>query len=337
MSATLEMRRGGFLTTVARAREVGLFAVLAALLLATTMVNPRFLGAQGIKDILEDVTVTALLCIGETIVLLMRQVDLSVSSVLGITAYATGTIFAAHPGAPIALVMLVGAAVGAALGALNAALVAFGGVPSLVATLGTLYVFRGAEFAWVKGGQINATSLPKDFLALATSGIGPVPYVALIVMALIALAGYFLRHYPGGREYYAVGSNEEAARLAGIDVPRRLTLGFLSCGAFAGFAGALFTARFGTVDATAGTGMELHVIAACVVGGVAITGGVGSVEGAAIGALLLAVISNALVSLRVPVFWEQTIEGALLLVAISLDLVISRRTLAFIRSGRAHG
>ncbi len=337
MSPMLSLRRGAFLTAVARAREAGLFAVLAALMLATTTVNPRFLGAQGIKDILEDVAVTALLCIGETIVLLMRQVDLSVSSVLGITAYATGAIFATHMGAPIALVMLAGPAVGAALGALNGALVAFGGVPSLVATLGTLYVFRGAEFALVKGGQINATSLPADLLRLATSGIGPVPYVGLIVLALIALVGYGLRHYPGGREYYAVGSNEEAARLAGIDVRRRLMLGFLCCGAIAGFAGVLFTARFGTVDATAGTGMELHVIAACVVGGVAITGGVGSVEGAAIGALLLAVISNALVSLRVPVFWEQTIEGALLLGAISLDLVISRRTLALVRSVRALG
>lgn len=337
MSTTIAVQRGGLLQALARVREVGLFAVLAALALATAAINPRFLGAQGVKDILEDVAVTALLCVGETIVLLMRQVDLSISSILGLTAYATGTLFIAHPAMPIPLVMAIGAVAGAALGALNGVLVAWGGVPSLVATLGTLYVFRGADFAWVKAAQINATSLPKDFLGLATAGIGPVPFLALIVVGLIALSGYALRHYPGGREYFALGSNEEAARLAGINVPRRLMLGFICCGAIAGFAGVLFIARFGTVDATAGTGLELHVIAACVVGGVAITGGVGSVEGAAIGALLLATISNALVSLRVPAFWEQTIEGAMLLAAISLDLVIARRTLALMRSGRRHG
>ncbi|MGH7122388.1 MAG: ABC transporter permease, partial [Acetobacteraceae bacterium] len=261
MSAAVSTNRAGLLQALARVREVGLFAVLAALALATAAINPRFLGAQGLKDILEDVAVTALLCVGETIVLLMRQVDLSISSILGLTAYATGAVFLAYPGMPIPLVMAIGALAGAALGALNGGLVAWGGVPSLVATLGTLYVFRGADFAWVKGAQINATSLPKDFLALATAGVGAVPFLALIVVGLIALSGYALRHYPGGREYFALGSNEEAARLAGIDVRRRLMLGFVCCGAIAGFAGVLFTARFGTVDATAGSGLELHVIA----------------------------------------------------------------------------
>lgn len=337
VAAAAPSRGAGIVGTIGRVREAGLVVILLALALGTFAVNPRFLSAQGVKDILLDVAVIALVAIGETVVLLMRQVDLSVSSIVGLTAYGAGALFAAHPNLPIPLVLVLGALAGGGLGAINALLVAHGRVPALVATLGTLYVFRGFDFAWVQGNQINATSLPPAFLRLATASLGALPLLALLVGLLVAGFGAYLRLYPGGREYFAVGSNEEAARLAGIDVARRLRRGFILCGAIAGLAGVLWLARFGTVDATAGTGLELRVIAAAVVGGVAITGGVGSVEGAALGALLLGTIANALVVLRVPSFWEQTIEGALLLAAITADLLISRATLRMMREGRRGG
>lgn len=339
MSAALAVasRRTRLVGAIARVREAGLIAILAALALGTFAINPRFLSPQGIKDILLDVAVIALVSIGETVVLIMRQVDLSVSSIAGLTAYGAGALFAAHPGLPIPLVLAIGALAGAALGGVNALLIAHGRVPALVATLGTLYVFRGVDFAWVGGHQINATSLPPAFLHLATASFAGVPVLALIVLVLVAGFGVYLRLYPGGREYFAVGSNEEAARLAGIDVARRIRRGFMLSGAIAGLAGVLWLARFGTVDATAATGLELRVIAASVVGGVAITGGVGSVEGAVVGAVLLGTIANALVVLRVPAFWEQTIEGAMLLAAITADLLIARATLGLMREGRRGG
>ncbi|HUZ63288.1 MAG TPA: ABC transporter permease [Acetobacteraceae bacterium] len=329
--------RGRLALRLSQFRELGLVASLLALVLATAAVNPRFLSPLGIRDILLDVSVIALVAIGETLALLMRQVDLSVSSILGIAAYGAGAVFVAFPGLPIPVVMLLGVAAGAVLGAMNGLLIAYGRVPSLVATLGTLYVFRGADYAWVKGGQINAINLPPTFRHFANAAILGVPVMVLLVIIVTIGFGYYLRHYPGGREYYAVGSNEEAARLAGINVERRLMRGFMLSGAIAGLAGVLFLARFGTADATAGAGMELRVVAAAVVGGVAITGGVGTVQGAALGALLLGVISNALVVLRVPAFWQQTIEGALLLVAISLDILLARHTLWLMRARHRNG
>ena len=189
-------------------------------------------------------------------------------------------------------------------------------MPSLVATLSTLYIFRGADYAWVHGGQINATSLP-DAFALATGSIFGMPNLALIALVVLVGLAVYLKQFRGGREHYAIGSNPEAARLAGVSVERRVMSGFLLSGAIAGFAGALWLARFGTVDASTAKGIELQVVAAAVVGSVAITGGVGTILGATLGALVLGVISIALVVLRVSPFWEQAIQGALIVAAIT--------------------
>ena len=313
------------LANLLRARELSLIGLLALLIAGTAVVNPRFVEAQSLRDLLLNVAIIALLVVGETLVLLMRHVDLSVSSVVGLTAFLAGSTFATHPGVPVLLVVAGAVLLGAVLGAVNGALVAYGQVPALVATLGTLYVFRGIDYAIVHGGQINASNLPPAFLGFATGGLFGVPYLVLLVLAVLVLFAVYLRSYRGGREYYAVGGNAEAARLAGINVNRRVMTGFVLSGAIAGLAGVLFLARYGTVDATAGTGLELQVVAAAVVGGVAITGGVGTLAGAGLGALLLGTIGSALVTLRAPAFWQQAIQGALLLLAISVDVVLARR------------
>jgi rhamnose transport system permease protein len=325
-------RRASRLVEVAfRVRELGILAALALVVAITTAVNPRFLSVQSIRDLLLNASIIALLTVGQTLVVVTRNVDLSVGSVLGLTAFMTGTLFVGRPGLPVVVAVLAGVLVGVVCGAVNGAVTAVGKVPSLVVTLGTLYVFRGIDYAWAGGRQINAADLPDSLLTLGSGRFLGVPYLVAIAVILVAVAAYALRSYRSGRELYAIGSNPEAAVLAGIPVGRCLFAAFVLSGAVAGLAGVLFTARYGTVDATAGTGFELQVISAVVVGGVAIFGGSGSVVGAALGALLLSTIGSAIVVLRVPSFWQQAIVGALLIGAIALDRLLALRIAAALR------
>jgi rhamnose transport system permease protein len=306
------------------------------LVIGTASANSRFLGSQNIKDLMLNVSLIALLAIGQSIPIIMRQIDLSVGSIVGITAFLSGLIFFDHPNTPSLMVSLVGTGVGVLLGAINAALIIWGRVPSLIATLGTLYIYRGADYAWVHGRQINAANVPASFLALGNIGFLGLPLLMWIVLLFLALAAVVLRQLPMGRECYAIGSNPTAAVLAGINVHRRVCIGFLFSGGIAGLTGVLWLARFGTVDATAGLGIEFQVVTAAVVGGVAITGGSGTVGGAALGALLLGVFNSALVVLRVPPFWQQSFQGTMLLVAISVDAYLAHRLAIRLRIKRSH-
>jgi rhamnose transport system permease protein len=264
-------------------------------------------------------------------------VDLSVGSVLGLSAFATGSLFVAHPGAPTVLAFAIGIGLGAACGVVNGGLIAAARVPALVITLGTLYVFRGADYTWATGRQINAADMPPGFLRMGTATMLGVPVLALFAVAVLAVAGFVLRSYRSGRELYAIGSDPQAARLAGIPVGRRVFAAFAASGALAGLAGVLYAARFGTLDANAGLGSELNVVAAVVVGGVAIFGGSGSVYGAALGAVLLTTIGSALPVLGIDPFWQQAAVGGLILAAIGLDRALAARVTRRLRGGAARG
>jgi rhamnose transport system permease protein len=213
-----------------------------------------------------------------------------------------------------------------------------GQVPSLVITLGTLYVFRGIDYALAHGRQVNAANLPDALLNLGSSRVLGIPVLVLVTVVVIVVAALYLRFYRSGRELYAIGSNPEAATLAGIPVAKRTLTTFVLSGLIAGLAGALWVARYGTVDAAAGTGLELQVVAAVVVGGVAIFGGSGTVAGAALGALLLGTITSCLVVLQIPAFWQQAIAGALLLSAITVDRLLALRLAKALRTteGTSH-
>jgi rhamnose transport system permease protein len=332
-----ETKRDSIAASIAKSRELTLFAVLLVLVGATAAVKPDFLNLQNLRDVLLNVSIIGLLTAGMTIVMLMRHIDLSVASVVGVSAYSVGSLFVMFPHMPVAVAMLAGIAIGLAIGAVNGTLITFGRVPSLVATLSTLYIVRGADYAWVHGGQINATSLPDAFSRIATGSLLGLPNLVLIAVVVLFAIGVYLKQYRGGREHYAVGSNPEAARLAGIRVERRVMVGFLLSGAVAGLAGVLWLARFGTVEASTAKGIELQVVAAAVVGSVAITGGVGTILGATLGALVLGVINIALVVLRVSPFWQQAIQGALIVAAITLDTLLARSVARRMMRKRDHG
>jgi rhamnose transport system permease protein len=314
---------------VLRVRELALLVILVALIVGTEVGNHRFLSAQGVKDLLLNAAILVIVAAGEATVVITRNVDLSVGSTLGITAFAAGDYLHGGGNPLVATVYAVG--VGAGLGVVNGVLVSFGRVPSLVVTLGTLYIIRGLDSIWVGSREIVAHDLPSGFVALGHRGPFFLPYLAIIALAMLILLAFYLRSYRGGRELYAIGSNPEAARLAGIAARRRVTGAYVLCGALAGLGGALYLARFGNVDSGTGSGYELTVVSAVVVGGVAFTGGSGSVYGAALGALLLTTINSALPSLGVDSSWEGAIDGFLLLAAIAVDRLVALRIARLLR------
>ena len=333
-TARTESAQSKAVDTVLRARELSILGALVVLVGVTTAANPSFLSSQGVKDIFLNASILALLAVGQTMVVVTRNIDLSVGSVVGLVAFASGRFVLGHD-RNLLLVLLLGMAIGAACGLVNGVLVSFFTVPALVVTLGTLYVIQGADYYWAHGRQINAADVPSTLLNLGSGGVLGVPYLPLITVVVMVALGHYLRAYPSGREFYAIGSNPDAARLAGIPIRKRVLTAYTVSGLLAGLAGVLWLARFGTVVADAAHGWELRVVAAVVVGGVAIVGGVGSVYGAALGALLLTTIGSVLVVLKVNAFWQDAIAGLLLLMAISVDRLLGLRVTRALRTRNA--
>lgn len=313
---------------ILRSREFSIFLAWAALVVVTALVNPRFIfSLDGWRDLWVNPSILLVLAIGQAFVIISKHVDLSVGSVMGMTAFAVGTMnthwISMHP----ILVFLAAIVIGGLLGLFNGAIVAIAKVPGMVITLGTMYIYRGATLVWAGSRRINASELNPDLLALGTASIPGVriPYITLIALALLAITAWYLHNHRSGREFYAIGSAPEAAELYGLGIRRRMLAAFVISGACAGLAGALFLARYGTVSSNAGMGYELQAIGAAVIGGVAIVGGSGTVIGAAIGALLLATIGRALPILGIQDFWQRAVLGTLILGAIILDRVLAHR------------
>ncbi|MDQ0894379.1 ABC transporter permease [Agromyces ramosus] len=311
---------------VFKARETGILLALLLVIVVATARNPSFLfSSDGFRDLLLTPSLLMLVAVGQAIVIITRNVDLSVGSILGLTAYLTGRLFIDVPGIPLIVVFLAGVGLGAFLGLINGALVAFAKVPALVITLGTLYIYRGINVAWTGSDRINASDLPADFRGLGTGQLLGIPILAIIAAIVLVVAAWYLRNLRSGRELYAIGSDPAAAHLYGLRVTRRILAAFLVSGALAGLAGVLYAARYGTVSSGAGTGWELQAIGAAVIGGVAISGGVGTVWGAAIGAYLLLTINRALPILGIEDFWQRAVVGALIIGAIVLDRLLALR------------
>jgi rhamnose transport system permease protein len=317
-----------------RFRELGIVLALVIVVGATTIDNHLFLSATSVQQLLSGAAIIALLAIGETIVIVTRNVDLSIGSVLGISAYATGVLYTHHPHVPLVLVFLVALGLGSLCGIVNGLIVTVARVPSLVVTLGTLYIIRGIDGAWAGGNQVNASMLPETFNKIGYGTVLGVPYLGIIAIVAVGIATYAMRTFRTARDFYAIGSDPVAARLAGIPVGPRVFLAFVLSGGIAGIAGAIWLSYFGSVDAIAGVGYEFQVIAAVVVGGVAIFGGSGTVLGAALGALLLNTINSALVVVNVSSFWSQALAGGLLIVAIAFDRLIAVRVAPALRTRR---
>lgn len=330
-----DLSGSSILAWVARLREAGILIFLLVLMALITARDARFLTTGNFRDIFLDIAILATLAIGETMVILARQIDLSVGANLGVTVMIIAQVLKAHPGLSLVLAVLICVLIGAVLGALNGALITLGRVPAIIATLGTLNIYHGLDSIVSGGGEVVTEDLPNGYLSLAggnafsiplpAGAVFSIPWLVLFPLVLAIVAAYFLRSTRAGRQIYAVGSNPIAARLAGVHVDWVVFTVFVISGALAGLGGFLYGARFGTVTAGAGFGMELTVIAAVVIGGTNIFGGSGSILGTLLGCLLLGVIGNALALLNLSAFWEEAVQGMVILAAVIVDALITRR------------
>lgn len=334
--AATPSRRGAnrLVVLISRVRELGLLVVLLLIVIVVGVLVPQFLTVSNMVQILLSISILAIVAIGETLVILTRNVDLSVGSIVGFAAFVAANLFKQQPGTSLLLGILLGCALGLVLGVINGLIVTWGRVPSIVATLGTLYAYRGLDFIYAGGNQVSASDVPDSFLSLATAPLLGVPLLIWFAALLAIIFGYWLHASRTGRQLYAIGSNPDAAHLIGIRSNLLVFITFAISGLLCGFAGVLWGARFATVDATAATGLELQVIAAVVVGGVNIFGGSGEILGAILGVLVLGTIDNSLSFLRVSQFWLQAIDGAAILVAVALDAFITRWVQRLLITGR---
>jgi rhamnose transport system permease protein len=316
--------RGSWLSTIARQRELSLLAIVFVLGGLVSVVAPQFLTASNLTQVAVLASIIAIAAVGEALVVLTRNVDLSVEAVMGLVAYSVARLLELHALDPLPAVAF-GIGLGLLLGMINGAIVTIFRVPAIVATLGTLSIFRGVDYLVAGSHQVPLAGLPPGFTDAAIGSIFGIPTFVFIAIVIVIVASAVLRSTPFGRQIYAVGSNPEAAAIIGIRSRLVVFTAFALCGLLAGVAGVLYVIEFGTINGTSATGLVLSVVAAVVVGGVNIFGGSGSVAGAALGALFLGFIANALILVGLSQFWLQAIYGAVILAAVSADAVILRR------------
>ncbi len=312
-------------------RELSLLVlILAAVLFFGTQVE-NYYSPRTFVRITTSVAILVVMAVGQTLVVLTRNIDLSVGSIVGFTAYFVGTMLARNNEmSPVAAVLLA-VGVGTAMGAVNGAIIAYGRVPAIITTLGTLAIYRTMLVEFANARTVITASLPAwviDLPRVNLFSVGGLDVrlmvgVALLVVFLFQLLLSYLRY---GRLLYAIGSNPDAAQFVGLSVQRTVFLAYLMCGALCGLAGFMFLARFGNITVVAGQGMELQVVAAVVVGGVNIFGGSGSMFGALLGTVLIATLEQSLLRwAQISEFWRDAILGLLILLAIAADAVILER------------
>ena len=301
-------------------RELAAAMAYAVLLILVAAIAPSFFSAANLRDLMVNNAPVLIVAIGMTIVILVGEIDISVGSQFAVASVAAGWL--AKSGMPIALVLPCVLLIGAAMGALNGLLVGRIGLPSIIVTLAMLVAWRDG-LRWITAGAW-VQDLPASFQWFGlgqTLAQGLIVVIALVVLVSFSLA---LRHLGAGRAVYAVGSDKEAARLAGID-PRRIVFGvFVAMGALVGLAAALNAVRFTSVPSNAGLGLELKAVAAAVVGGTLITGGRGRLVGTLIGVALLGTVGTALTFVGINPFWERSVQGAIILAALVSDVALGR-------------
>lgn len=291
--------------------------VYAIVLIGLAILAPRFYRGEQVRATIVGNAPALIAAVGMTLVILARQIDISVGSQFSVCAVVAGLL--ARAGLPMPAVGLGTIAAGVVMGAANGWLVAYGGLPSIVVTLASLVVYR-ESLRYLREGEF-VRDLPADFQWFGLGNEAGPWFVAGIAGLVFLAFAWGLRHLRLGRVIYATGSDPEAARLVGIR-PRRVVLGaFATMGGLAGLAALLDAVRFATVDPNAGLGMEMKVIAAVVVGGTAISGGRGNLAGTFVGVALLGTVGPALVHLHVRPEWERAIQGAIILLAVATDVL----------------
>ncbi len=308
-------------------KKYGIIFALILLIVGISIAEPKFLNPINIFNVLTQSSIYGIMALGMTLIIIGKGIDLSVGSVLafsgivaaslGQVATATTKFFPNLGEMPVIVPILAALVIGALIGAINGGLIAYTGIPAFIATLGMMTMARGATLMYTSGKPI--TQLTPDFLFLGGKiGIIPVP---VMIYALMAAITWVLLNYTSfGKNIYAIGGNIKAAEISGVNVKKNLLLLYAYCGLMAAVAAIVFAGRVGSVHPGAAVGYELTAIAASVIGGTSFDGGIGTVGGAVIGALVLGVLRNGLTLLGVQAYWQQILEGMIIIVAVIIDM-----------------
>jgi rhamnose transport system permease protein len=311
-------------------REMSLLILIVLVVLLFGTLIPHYYSARTFDRIASSVMIITILAVGETLVILTRNIDLSIGSIVGFTAYFVGMLIAARHDLNPIVAILIATAMGAAMGAINGTLVVLGRIPSIIVTLGTMAIYRGILIDFSGARTITSSSLPRwlqNLPELTLFSIGSIEIEPLVALAIVIVIVFQIgmTTLNAGRRFYAVGSNSEAAALIGLPIRAVLFAAFLISGALAGLGGFVTLARFGNITVQAGSGLELQVVAAAVVGGVNTFGGSGTVLGAMLGAVLIGTLEQSLFRLQISQFWLDAALGLLILLAVTGDSIILGR------------
>lgn len=310
------------LTGILRARETGLAMAILALCLILTLLTPNFLTEGNIFVLSRQISLLAIIAVGMSFVILTGGIDLSVGSATALVSVVVGYVTISL-GLPFVIGILAGVATGAAVGLTNGLLTVKTGVHSFVITLGMLGIARGLALG-ATGGSTTA-GFGSGFLVIGQSSLLGIPIPVIILIVLAVAAHIVLSRTTLGRHIYFVGSNEEAAKLSGIKVQRIKVLVFVVASTLAAISGVVLTSRLATALPSVGVGLELSAIGAVIIGGASLFGGVGTILGAVLGATLLGLVENGLVLLGVSTFWQQSVTGAIIILAVAFNTYRQRQ------------
>ena len=305
-------------------REVLLLVAIGLLLGVISLRFPAFVASGNLLVVFNDTSPLILLAIGQMIVILTKCIDLSVAANLALTGMIVALLNIAAPGMPIVAIVIVATGFGAGLGMLNGILVWKLAIPPIVVTLGTMTIFRGTIFLLTEGKWVNAHEMTDAFKAVPRTDVLGLPILSWIAIAVVVLFSVIMTRTTLGRAFYAAGGNPHAATYAGINVGRTQFWAFTISGALAGLTGYLWVSRFAVAYVDVAGGFELTVVAACVIGGVSIMGGIGTVPGALLGALFLGIVANALPVVNISPFWQMAISGGAIIIAVVLNAQANR-------------
>ena len=302
-------------------RQLGTFFGLMVLVIFFWILTPHFLTVSNLLNVAQQTSINAIIAVGLTFVIISAGIDLSVGSILAFSGVVIASIL--NAGYPIPLAITAGLLVGLACGSINGALIAIGKLPPFIATLGMMSVARGAALMYTNGRPISGFS--SEFRFLANGEILSIPTSIIIMIIVYIVAHFVLNKTKLGRYTYAIGGNEEAARLSGVSVIFHKIMIYGICGLLSGLAAVILTARLNSAQPIAGIMYELDAIAAAVIGGTSLVGGEGRVSGTLIGALIMGVLRNGLNLLGVSSFLQQTIIGSVIIIAVLIDMTLKRR------------
>ncbi|SFL71408.1 ABC transporter permease [Halanaerobium salsuginis] len=313
------------LERIQQIREFSLIGFIIVLSIFVQFRNSNFLTMSNIDDLLTNTAILSILAVGMMMVIITRGIDLSIGATLALSGMVTSMTVSNYPSLHPLVALLIGIFIGLISGAIIGLLVAKFNILPIIATLGMMNVFRGITFLISGGKWVSAYQMSDSFKAISTGSILGINNLILIAIIIYLVFYYFINYTRTGRKIYAVGSSPESAKISGINVDRITWLVYSIMGGLAGLSGVLWVSKFASAQSNTASGYEMNVIAACVIGGVSIAGGEGKVTGLISGVLLYGILENALPMINVSPFWQNAIQGAVILIAVLVSALIKRR------------